>query len=62
MCFIYCCMAKQTFKNVNMKLDLENLPESGWLKKAKKRKKYRLYYDLVFWIKLKYVIYLRKYF
>lgn len=45
-----------------MKLDLENLPESGWLKKAKKRKKYRLYYDLVFWVKLKYVIYLRKYF
>ena len=45
-----------------MKLDLENLPKSNWLKKAKRRKKYRLYYDLVFWIKLKYVIYLRKYF
>lgn len=42
-----------------MGIDLENLPKSGWLKKAKKRKKYSLYYDLVFWMKLKYIIYSR---
>lgn len=34
---------------------------SKWLEKAKNRKKYRLYYDLVFWLKLKYIMLKRNY-
>lgn len=30
---------------------------SGWLKKAKRRQRYALWYDLIFWLKLKWIMY-----
>lgn len=43
-------------------MNFKNSPESKWLKKAKRRKKYRVFHNLIFWIKLKYVRYLKRYF
>jgi len=30
-----------------------SIQDTKWLVKAKRRKKYKLYYDLIFWLKMK---------
>ena len=35
--------------------------DASWLKKAKRRKQFRWYYDLKFYIKLKFIIFKKKF-
>ena len=37
-------------------LDKNQTEHSGFLKKAIRRNKYKYYYDLLFWVKLKYIL------
>ena len=42
-------------ENIKERLKANSKIDKTWLIKAKKRRKYRLYYDLIFWLKLKWM-------
>ena len=42
-------------------LDRVSIPSSDWFKKAKKRQRYRWYYDAKFYIQLKYIMFKKKF-
>lgn len=42
-------------------LDRVSIPSSGWFKKAKRRQRYRWYYDAKFYIQLKYIMFKKKF-
>jgi hypothetical protein len=44
-------------ENIIKRLKTNSKIDKTWLIKAKRRKKYELYYDLIFWLKLKWISY-----
>lgn len=44
-------------ENIDRFKELVTKENTGLLKKWKHREKYRLYYNLIFWLKLKWIIY-----
>ena len=46
-------------ENIKQRLKANSKIDKTWLIKAKRRKKYELYYDFLFWLKLKWISYKR---
>ena len=52
--------ARQDGESISNWIERVSYRNDSWLKKAKRRRKFRWYYDLKFYIQLKYIIFKKK--
>lgn len=53
--------ARQTDESISNWIKRISYKDSGWIKKAKIRRNFRWYYDLKFYIQLKFIIFKKKF-
>ena len=53
--------AKRDGESISDWIERVSYRNDSWLKKAKRRRKFRWYYDLKFYIQLKYIIFKKKF-